>query len=98
MTRLYGYRKYHDGFGARRTATSVEGGICKLPILEMEQLAEHADLESSEYKGKTKLAMSRIVRDKFEVEMDKTERTIEYLKEIWNFYFWDSAGRIVLRE
>ena len=63
----------------------VEGGICKLPILEMEQLAEHVGLESSEYKGKTKFAMSRIVRDKFEVEMGKTENKIEYLKELWNF-------------
>ena len=63
----------------------VEGGIRKLPILEMEQLAEHIGLESSEYKGKTKLAMSRIIRDKFEVEMGKTENKIEYLKELWNF-------------
>ena len=29
--------------------------------------------------------MSRIVRDKFEVEMGKTESKIEYLKELWNF-------------
>ena len=40
----------------------VEGGICKLPIVEMEQLAEHVGLESKEYKGKSKLAMSRIVQ------------------------------------
>ncbi len=31
----------------------VEGGICKLPIVEMEQLAEQAGLESKEYKGKS---------------------------------------------
>ena len=39
----------------------VEGRICKLPILEMEQLAEHVGLESIEYEGKTKLAMSRMM-------------------------------------
>ena len=36
----------------------VEGGICKLPISEMEQLAEHIGLESKEYKGKSKSRMS----------------------------------------
>ena len=71
--------------GLEELQLQVEGGICKLPILEMEQLAEHVGLESSEYKGKTKLDMSRIVRDKFEVEMGKTENKIEYLQELWNF-------------
>ena len=63
----------------------VEGGICKLPISEMEQLAKHVGLESREYKGKTKLAMARVVRDKIEDEMGKTESKIEYFKELWNF-------------
>ena len=63
----------------------VEGGICKLPIVEMEQLAEHVGLESKEYKGKSKLAMSRIVRAKVEVELGQTENKVEYLTELQNF-------------
>ena len=63
----------------------VEGGICKLPIVEMEQLAEHVGLESKEYKGKSKLAMSRIVRAKVEVELEQTESKVEYLTELKNF-------------
>ena len=39
----------------------VEGGICKLPILQMGQLAEQVGLESKEYKGKSKLAISKVV-------------------------------------
>ena len=63
----------------------VEGGICKLPISEMEQLAEHVGLVSNVYKGKTKLAMSRLVRNKIEDELGKTENKTEYLQELWNF-------------
>ena len=51
----------------------VEGGMCKLPISEMEHLAEDIALESKEYKGKNKLAMSKIVRVKVEDELAKTE-------------------------
>ena len=63
----------------------VEGGICKLPIAEMEQFAEHVGLESKEYKGKGKLAMSRIVRAKVEVELGQAESKVEYLTELRNF-------------
>ena len=63
----------------------VEGGICKLPIVEMEQLAVHVGLESKEYKGKSKLAMSRIVRAKVEVELGQMESKVEYLTELRNF-------------
>ena len=63
----------------------VEGGICKLPISEMEQLAEHVGLESKEYKGKSKLAMSRIVRSKVEDELGKAEDKTEYLTALQNF-------------
>ena len=63
----------------------VEGGICKLPIVEMEQLAENVGLESKEYKGKSKLVMSRIVREKVEVELGQTENKIKYLTELRNF-------------
>ena len=63
----------------------VEGGICKLPISEMEQLAEHVGLESKEFKGKSKLAMSRMVCAKIENELEKTEGKIEYLTELRNF-------------
>ena len=63
----------------------VEGGICKLPISEMEQLAEHVGLESKEYKGKSKLAMSKVVRAKVEDELGKTENKVEYLTELQNF-------------
>lgn len=40
----------------------VEGGICYLPLTGIEQLAEHVGLKSKEFKGKTKLAMSRTIR------------------------------------
>ena len=63
----------------------VEGGICMLPILEMEQLAEYVGLESKEYKGKSKLAMSKVVRAKVEDEIGKTENKVEYLTELQNF-------------
>ena len=63
----------------------VEGGICKLPISEMEQLAEHVGLESKEYKGKSKLAISKVVRAKVEDELGKTENKVEYLTELQNF-------------
>ena len=63
----------------------VEGGICKLPISEMGQLAEHVGLESKEYKGKSKLAMSKVVRAKVEDELGKTENKVEYLTELQNF-------------
>ena len=63
----------------------VEGGIYKLPTVEMEQLAEHVGLESKEYKGKSKLAMSRIVRAKIEIELGQTENKVEYLTELQNF-------------
>lgn len=63
----------------------VEGGICKLPIVEVEQLPEHMGLESMECKGKSKLAMSRIVRSKVEVEVGKMEGQVEYLTELQNF-------------
>jgi len=39
-----------------------DGEICKLPISEMEQLVQHVGLESKQYKGKSKLAMSKIFR------------------------------------
>ena len=51
----------------------------------MEQLAERVGLESTEYKGKSKLAMSWIVRAKVEVEVGKTEDEVEYLTELQNF-------------
>ena len=63
----------------------VEGRICKLPIVEMEQLAEHVGLESKEYKRKSKLAMPRIVRAKVEVELGQTKSKVEYLTELRNF-------------
>ena len=63
----------------------VEGGICKLPISEMEQLVEHVGLESKEYKGKSKLAMSKVVRAKVEDELGKAENKVEYLAELQNF-------------
>ena len=63
----------------------VEGRICKLPIVEMEQLADHVGLESKEYKDKSKLAMSRIVRAKVKVELGQTESKVEYLMELRNF-------------
>lgn len=63
----------------------LEGGICKLPISEMEQLAEYVGLESKEYKGKSKLAMSRIVRLKVEDELGKAEDKTEYLTALQNF-------------
>ena len=63
----------------------LEGGICKLPISEMEQLAKHVGLESKEYKGKSKLAMSRIVRSKVEDELGKAEDKTEYLTALQNF-------------
>ena len=63
----------------------VEGGICKLPISAMQQLAEHVGLESKEYKGKSKLAMSKVVRAKVEDELGKTEDKVEYLTELQNF-------------
>ena len=53
--------------------------------MEMEQLAEHVGLESKEYKGKSKLVMSRIVRAKVEVELGQTENKVEYLTELRNF-------------
>ena len=49
----------------------VEGEISKLPLTEMEQLVEHVGLESKEFKGKTELAMSRIIRAKIEEELEK---------------------------
>ena len=63
----------------------VEGGICKLPISELEQFAEHVGLESKEYKGKSKLAMSKVVRAKVEGELGKAENKVEYLTELQNF-------------
>ena len=63
----------------------VEGGICKLPISELEQLAEHVGLESKDYKGKSKLAMSKVVRAKVEGELGKAENKVEYLTELQNF-------------
>ena len=63
----------------------LERGICKLPISEMEQLAEHVDLESKEYKMKSKLAMSRIVRLKVEDELGKAKGKTEYLTALQNF-------------
>ena len=58
-----------------------EGGICKLPVSEMEQLTEHVGLESKEYKGKSKPAMSKVIRAKVEDELGKTENKVEYLTE-----------------
>ena len=51
----------------------------------MEQLAEHVGLESKEYKGKSKLAMSRIVRLKVEDELGKAKDKTEYLTALQNF-------------
>ena len=58
----------------------VEGRICKLPISEMEQLAEHVGLESKEYKGKSEFAMSKVARAKVLDELGKTENKVEYLR------------------
>ena len=63
----------------------VEGGICKLPILQMGQLAEHVGLESKGYNGKSKLAMSKVLRAKVEDELGKAENKVEYLTELQNF-------------
>ena len=63
----------------------VEGGICKLLISEMEQLVDHVGLESKEYKGKGKLAMSKVDRAKVEDELGKTENKVVYLTELQNF-------------
>ena len=63
----------------------VEGRICELPVSEMEQLAEYVGLESKEYKGKSKLAMSKAVRAKVKDELGKTEDKVEYLTELQNF-------------
>ena len=69
----------------------VEGGVCKLPIMEMEQLAEHVGLESKEYKGKGKLAMSRIVREKVEVELGQTESKVGISNGTSEFYCWKAT-------
>ena len=71
----------------------VEGGIFKLPISEMEQLAEHVGLESKDYKGKSKLAMSKVVRAKVEDELGETENKVEYLTELQNFIVDAAATR-----
>ena len=63
----------------------VEGGICKLPIVEMEQSGACGSWIKAEYKAKSKLAMSRIVRAKVEVELGQTESKVEYLTELRNF-------------
>ena len=42
---------------------------------------EHVGLESKEFKGKTKLSMSRIVRAKIEEELGKSESKVDYLEE-----------------
>jgi len=63
----------------------VEGGICKFPISEMEQLVDHIGLELKEYKGKSKLAMLKIVCVKVKDELRKTENKFEYLTELQNF-------------
>jgi len=63
----------------------VEGEISKLPLTETEQQAEHVGLESKEFKGKTELAMSRIIRAKIEEELEKSESKVEYLEGFWNF-------------
>ena len=60
----------------------VEGGICKLPIPELEQLAEHVGLESKEYKGKSKLAILKVVRAKVEDELGKGENKVEYVHNV----------------
>ena len=59
----------------------VEEGICKLPLTEMEQLVEH---EGFEFKGKTKLAVSRTIRAKVEEELGESESKVEYLEGILN--------------
>ncbi|PFX15459.1 hypothetical protein AWC38_SpisGene20318 [Stylophora pistillata] len=63
----------------------VEGGICLLPISEIEELAEHVGMDPKEYKGKSKLAMSKVVRANVKGELGKTENRIEYLTELQNF-------------
>ena len=63
----------------------AEGGICRLQISELEQLAEHVGLESKEYKGKSKLAMLKVVHAKVEDELGKAENKVEHLTELQNF-------------
>jgi len=45
----------------------------------MEQLAEQVGLQSKEYKGKSKLAMSKVVHAKGEDQLEETGNKVEYL-------------------
>lgn len=49
----------------------------------MEQLAEHVGLESKEFKGKTKLAMSGTIH--VEKELQESNGKVEYFGGMLNF-------------
>lgn len=51
----------------------------------MEQLAEHVSLESKEFKGKTKLAMSGTIHTYVEKELQESNGKVECFEGMLNF-------------
>ena len=56
--------------------------VCRLPISEMEKLAEHVGLKLNEYKGKIRLANLKVAHAKVEDELGKTENKVERVAEL----------------
>jgi len=75
-----------------------DGEICKLPISEMEQLVQHVGLESKQYKGKSKLAMSKIFRVKVDDELGKNRKQGGICNKTPEFYCWKMEQALVKLE
>ena len=65
----------------------LEGNICKLSCKKLEELAEHLKLPIATYTGKSKLVISKLVRDKMSDGIESRE-TAEMKREyVWSAKF-----------
>ena len=66
----------------------LESNICKLSCKKLEELAEHLKLPIATYTGKSKLVISKLVRDKMSDGIESRE-TAEMKREynVWSAKF-----------
>lgn len=63
----------------------LEGEICQLATEKLEQLAEHLDIPLAKYNGKSRLAISRVVRQRITEQVEAQETTVQQMEYLVNF-------------